>query len=140
MRANLTFGHIIRERRRKSRLTQEQLARRVKATGVHISQLESGKRHPSQKLVARLAQVLALDPGELFFLANPTIQTRFFGEETTSHCAAWDDFTRDKNVHKLHHIDDQEMRILREIAGMGKIRSSRDFIFILNSIRQALGR
>ena len=37
----------------------------------YVGHLESGKRHPSDKLIAKLADALDLDKRELFFLANP---------------------------------------------------------------------
>jgi len=43
-------------------------------------------------------------------------------------------------VRKVHNISDQEMETLSQVAMMGEVRSSRDFVFILNSIRQSLGR
>lgn len=69
-----TFGQVIRERRRQLDLTQEEVARRVKTSTPYVGHLESAKRHPSDKIVTRLAEVLGLDRRELFFLANPRAQ------------------------------------------------------------------
>src|SRR5215468_2473355 len=66
-----TFGQVIRERRRQLDLTQEEVARRIKTSTPYVGHLESAKRHPSDKIVTRLAEVLGLDSRELFFLANP---------------------------------------------------------------------
>ncbi len=57
------FGQVIRERRR-------QLARRIKTSTPYIGHLEGGKRHPSERVVSRLAEVLGLERRELFLLAN----------------------------------------------------------------------
>jgi hypothetical protein len=54
--------------------------------------------------------------------------------------SAWDAFVRDENLRKIHDITEQEMAALSEVATMGDVRSPRDFVFILNPIRQALGR
>ncbi len=51
-----------------------------------------------------------------------------------------DAFVKDVKVRKIHNITDQEMEILSRVAKMGEVRAPRDFIFILNTIRQALGR
>ena len=56
------FGQVIRERRR-------QLARRIKTSTPYIGHLEGGKRHPSERIVSRLAEVLGLERRELFLLA-----------------------------------------------------------------------
>ena len=44
---------------------------RVNVSVAYVGHLESGKRHPSDKLIAKLADALDLDKRELFFLANP---------------------------------------------------------------------
>ena len=69
-----SFGQVLRDRRRQLDLTQEEVARRIKTSTPYIGHLESAKRHPSDKIVTRLAEVLALDRRELFFLANPRAQ------------------------------------------------------------------
>jgi transcriptional regulator with XRE-family HTH domain len=65
------FGQVIRDRRRQLDLTQEEVARRISTSTPYIGHLESGKRHPSEKVVTKLADVLGLDRREMFFLANP---------------------------------------------------------------------
>ena len=65
-----TFAQVIRERRRQLDLTQQEVARRIRTSTAYISHLESGKRHPSDKVLGQLAKVLALDPRELFFRGN----------------------------------------------------------------------
>jgi transcriptional regulator with XRE-family HTH domain len=105
----------------------------------YIGHLETRKRHPSEKLVVKLAAVLGLDPRELFFLANPRTKALISREQQTNEAAAWDGFVKDESLRKLHNISDQEMQTLSQIALLGEARSSRDFLFILNTIRQALG-
>jgi transcriptional regulator with XRE-family HTH domain len=68
---SLSLGQVIRERRRKLDLTQQDLARRIETSVPYVGLLETGRRHPSDKVVVKLAAALALDPRELFFLANP---------------------------------------------------------------------
>src|SRR5271156_3843848 len=66
-----TFGETIRSRRREMNLTQDQVAAGIKTSTPYVGHLESGKRHPSDAIVTRLAEVLGFDKRELFFLANP---------------------------------------------------------------------
>ena len=47
---------------------------------------------------------------------------------------------KDHNLRKIHNITDQEMEALARVAMMGEVRAPREFIFILNTIRQSLGR
>ena len=135
-----SFGQVIRERRRKLDLTQEELAQRIKTSMPYVGLLETGARHPSDKVVVNLAAALALDPRELFFLANPGTKALIFREKKTSESSAWDGFVKDENLRKIHDITDQEMRTLSQVALMGEARSSRDFLFILNTIRHAFGQ
>src|SRR5215813_11123014 len=70
-KTNSNLGDVIRKRRRQLDLTQEAVAHRVNVSVAYVGHLESGKRHPSDKLIAKLADALDLDKRELFFLANP---------------------------------------------------------------------
>lgn len=135
-----SFGQVIRERRRKLDLTQEELARRVETSVPYIGLLESGRRHPSEKIVLKLAEALGLDAREAFFLANPGTKALISHEPDSKEASAWERFAKDPNLRKLHNITDREMHTLSQVAMMGEARSSRDFIFILNTIRQALGQ
>lgn len=135
------FGQVIRDRRRQLDLTQEEVARRIKTSTPYVGHLESGKRHPSDKIVSRLAEVLGLDRRELFFLANPRAQALLSQrEETPDNNSAWEDFRKNEQARRLHSISNEEMEALSRVALMGEVRSQRDFIYILNTIRQALGR
>ncbi len=62
-------------------LTQEELAARIKISTPYIGHLESGKRHPSDKIVTKLAEALDLDNRELFLLANPHAEALILGTE-----------------------------------------------------------
>jgi transcriptional regulator with XRE-family HTH domain len=133
------FGGLIRARRRLLNFTQEQLARQVRTSVPYIGHLESEKRHPSEKVIKRLAEALSLDPRELFFLANPgTKRLITRPQESDGASSAWEIFQNDENLRKIHNITDREMQALSGVALLGKIREPRDFIFILNAIRQAL--
>jgi len=103
--------------------------------------IETGRRHPSQKLVSQLARELGYDPGELFLLANPGAKALILSERNSEDGDgfAWSDFAKDVKLRELHNITDGEMQILAQVAKMGQVRSSRDFLFILHTIRQALG-
>ena len=135
-----SFGQVIRERRRKLDLTQQDLALRIETSVPYVTLLESGTRHPSDKVVRKLAAALSLDPRELFFLANPATKDLISREQKISEVSPWDGFVKDESLRKLHNITDQEMQTLSRVAMMGEVRSSRDFLFILNTIRQAFGQ
>ncbi|HTY56748.1 MAG TPA: helix-turn-helix transcriptional regulator [Candidatus Binataceae bacterium] len=136
----LTFGQIIRDRRRQLDLTQEEVARRINTSTPYVGHLESGKRHPSDKIVTRLADVLGLERRELYFLANPGARELLHNRAQSSAASSWESFRKDDRLRRIHAISPEEMEMLSRVALMGDVRSERDFIYILNSIRQALGR
>jgi hypothetical protein len=88
-------------------------------------------------VVRKLAAALALDSRELFFLANPGTKDMISQEQKTSQASPWEGFVKDESLRKVHNITDQEMQTLSQVALMGEVRSSRDFLFILKTIRQA---
>ncbi|MGA6974790.1 MAG: helix-turn-helix transcriptional regulator [Candidatus Binatus sp.] len=135
-----TFGQLIRDRRRQLDLTQEEVARRIKTSTPYVGHLESSKRHPSDKIVTRIAEVLGLDRRELFFLANPRAQALLSPEIESAPDTAWDDFKKNDQLRRVHNITGDEMEMLSRVALLGDVRSSRDFIYILNTVRHAVGR
>jgi len=135
-----SFGDLIRRQRRQLNLTQEELSCRIKTSVPYVGHLEAEKRHPSEKVVIKLADVLVLDRRELFFLANPATKALMSQGPAAEGTSAWATFSSDSNLRKVYKITDQELEILSKLALMGDVRSSRDFIFVLNTIRLALGR
>ena len=134
------FGQVIRERRRQLDLTQEEVAHRIKTSTPYVGHLESGKRHPSDKILTRLAEVLGLDRRELFFLANPRAQALLSPETASTTIPAWEDFRKNEQLLRVHSISNEEMEMLSRVALLGEVRSARDFIYILNTVRHAVGR
>jgi transcriptional regulator with XRE-family HTH domain len=134
------FGQVIRERRRQLDLTQEEVAHRIKTSTPYVGHLESGKRHPSDKILTRLAEVLGLDRRELFFLANPRAQALLNPETESTTIPAWEDFRKNEQLRRVHSISNEEMEMLSRVALLGEVRSARDFIYILNTVRHAVGR
>ncbi len=134
-----TFGAAIRERRRQLDLTQDEVGKRIKTSTPYIGHLESGKRHPSEKVIARLSEVLGLESRELFFLANPRARDLLSSGNSGRQRSAWEEFRRDERIRRAHNISADEMDLLGRVAAMGEARAPRDFIYVLNAIRQALG-
>jgi transcriptional regulator with XRE-family HTH domain len=135
-----SFGQVIRERRRQLDLTQADTARGIKTSTPFVGHLESGKRRPSDKTLTRLAEVLGLDRRELFFLANPRALALLSPEPKSTTDSAWDDFRKNERLRRVHNIASDEMKMLSQVALLGGDPSARDFIFILNTVRHAVGR
>ncbi len=134
-----TFGEAIRERRRQLDLTQEEVARRIKSSIPYIGHLEANKRRPSDGTITRLADVLGLDRSELFFLANPQAKALLQTPKAQGG-STWEGFKKDQQMLRAHNVNDEEMEMLAQVAMMGEVRSVRDFVYILNTVRQALAR
>ena len=134
------FAQRIRARRRALDLTQEEVAHRMGTSTPYVGHLESAKRHPSEKIVVKLADILGIDRAELFLLANPQAEAIISESVKASDTSAWNEFRQDGRLQRLHNITSEEMSVLSRLALMGNVRSSRDFLFVLNTIRQAIGR
>jgi transcriptional regulator with XRE-family HTH domain len=136
------FGDVIRRRRRELDLTQEEVAARVKTSTPYVGHLETGQRHPSDKIVAKLAEVLGLDRRELFFLANPNTEALLSNEADTAEArdSAWDQFRKNDQLRRVHNITNNEMEMLSRVALLGDVQSPRELIYILNTVRHALGK
>src|SRR5271168_2359221 len=93
-----SFGQVLRDRRRQLDLTQEEVARRIKTSTPYIGHLEASKRHPSDRIVTRLAEVLGLDRRELFFLANPLAQAILSPAPDADAKSAWEDFRKNEQL------------------------------------------
>ena len=135
-----SFGQVIRERRRQLDLTQEEVARRIKTSTPYVGHLESSKRHPSDKIVNRLSEVLGLDCRELFFLANPRAHALLNPVSEGNSSSAWEQFKSNEQLRRIHNISTEEMDMLSRVALLGEVREARDFIYILNTVRHAVGR
>ena len=120
-RKERNFGQVIRDRRRQLDLTQQEVARRIKTSTPYVGHLESSKRHPSDKVLSRLAEVLGLDRRELFFLANPRAVELLRSNETDSKRPAWEEFRKDGQIRRTHQITSDEMELLSSVALMGEV-------------------
>jgi transcriptional regulator with XRE-family HTH domain len=136
-----TFGEVLRRRRRELDLTQGELANMIDTSTPYVGLLESDQRHPSDAIVTKLADALGLERGELFFLANPDTRELLKNEnEPPKLNSAWEAFRADQRLHRLHNVTTEEMGMLSRVALMGEIGSPREFVYILNTVRQALSR
>jgi transcriptional regulator with XRE-family HTH domain len=73
----VTFGSTIAEKRKEKKLSQKELAERIKRedgapiSPQYLNDIERDRRSPSSELmVKQLAQELDLDPDRLYFLAG----------------------------------------------------------------------
>jgi transcriptional regulator with XRE-family HTH domain len=129
---------VLRRRRRQLEMTQQQVARRVNVRANYVGYLERDMRRPSTAVLAKLARVLDLDKEELFFLAHPHVRAFIRKDPSDPPRSAWEEFRANKRLHTRHGITPAELKVLRQVSTLGPVRSSRDYLFLLQVIRQAI--
>src|SRR5712691_5606834 len=70
MKQTNKLGESLKSRREALGLTQRALALKLGVEASHVAFIESGRRKPSLKLVARIADTLGLDRQELLVLEH----------------------------------------------------------------------
>lgn len=138
MGPTMTLGSILRRRRRQLELTQQDIARRVAVRANYIGYLERDLRRPSTGVLQKLAKVLDLDREELYFLANPHVRDFINSDAPDPKRSTWEAFRANKRLHTRHGVTQAEIKALQHVAALGPIRSTRDYLFILQAIRTAL--
>jgi transcriptional regulator with XRE-family HTH domain len=136
--AATTLGSVIRRRRRQLEVTQQDVARRVGVRANYIGYLERDMRRPSTNVLVKLAKVLDLDREELFFLAHPQVRSFIRADGPDPQESAWNRFRADKRLHTRQGITQRELKVLQQVSTLGDVHSARDYLFILQAIRQAL--
>jgi transcriptional regulator with XRE-family HTH domain len=136
-----TFGQVVRKARQDLRLTQRELAEKLGVKPAHIAYLELDRRRPSLPLLARIAEILGLDREMMISLSHPEAKP-FMNARKDHHAPVakdqvWKDFTGNRHLLARHKVTGNEMKVLSQVNLLGKISAPRNFLFILNSIRQA---
>ena len=133
------FGSTAKARRVELGMTQEQVAEQVGVKPNYIGYLERGMRKPSDEICTRIADVLGLNRKELFFLANPHLR-EILEPPQRPKTTAWEAFANDRQLHKRQNITPEELDLLEAVKNLGEVRETRDYLFILEVVRQALSR
>ena len=132
------LGEVVRSHREGLGLTQRSLAQKLGVQASHVAFIESGRRKPSLKLVARLADTLGLDRQTLLVLAHPEARA-LVGEakaETLRKTApSWQRFIKSRELLTRYHVTDRELRALEHLSLLGTVHSAKEFLAILTLIR-----
>lgn len=137
-----TLGQVLRERRDAYALTQRELARKLGVKASHVAYLENGRRRPSLSLLSRLADTLELNKQRLFLLTHPEAEElvgirRNVGKPKRAD-SAWRKFVANRGMLARNKVTDRELKVLQKVNMLGRVSAPRQFLFILNSIRQAV--
>ncbi len=141
-RTKKTLGSVLRTRRHALQLTQREIAAKLGVKPAHIAYLELDHRRPSLSLLNRIAEVLDLDRERLILLSHPEARSFISSarkpEEVRPRDQAWREFKRNKGVLNRYKVSKTEVQVLSQVALLGRVTTPRSFLFILNSIRQAV--
>jgi transcriptional regulator with XRE-family HTH domain len=136
-----TLGQVIKQRRETFALTQRELASKLGVKASHIAYLENGRRRPSLSLLARIADTLDLEKQRLFLLTHPEAEALVGGRREPARPKAgkqaWRRFVADRATLSRNKVTEQELRVLQKVNMLGRVSTPKQFLFILNSIRQA---
>jgi transcriptional regulator with XRE-family HTH domain len=137
-----TFGKVLKQARLSLGLSQEALARKLGVRASHIGYLEQGRRRPSLTLLNALADALGVDKERLFLLSHPEakdlIKDSAVKHANPKQSDAWQELLADKATLIRNHVTANELKVLSHITLLGSVLKPRDYLFILNSIRQAV--
>lgn len=137
-----TFGKVLKQARLSLGLSQQALARKLGVRASHIGYLEQGRRRPSLTLLNDLADTLGVDKERLFLLSHPEAK-KLIGNakgkaSKSKPSSAWKELLADKAALIRNNVTPKELKVLSHIELLGTVLSPRDYLFILNSIRQAV--
>jgi transcriptional regulator with XRE-family HTH domain len=138
-----TLGLLLKDRRRALKLSQLELARHLGVEPAYVSAMELDRRRPSLPLALRLADVLGLKRERLLLLSHPEAklligENRQNSRQSSGKDRAWRDFKANESLLLRHNVKPEELRLLSRVRQLGEIRHARDFLHILNAIRQAI--
>jgi len=137
-----TLGKLLQKQRHTLGLTQRELAVQLGVKPAHVAYLETDRRRPSLGLLSRIATVLGLDREKLFALAHPEASSLMSSCAKAKHPVAkdqaWKEFRYNKALLARHQVRPRELQVLAQVNLLGKVTAPRNFLFILNAIRQAV--
>jgi transcriptional regulator with XRE-family HTH domain len=132
------LGAFLKTRREALGLTQRELAGKFGVEASHVAFIENGRRKPSLKLIARMADVLGVDRQELLVLAHPEAKAllvepaiKASGKATPS----WQRFIKDHALLARYHVTKRELEVLEHLSLLGTALSAKEFLAILTLIR-----
>jgi hypothetical protein len=132
-----SFGQFIRERRQQLNLTGEK-TQRIKTSVPYIGHLEAAKRHPSVRLSLTLRRT-RVGRCQFVFVGQPKGWFHRYPRSTsrTEPCLG---YFRQRHEAPQNPQHNRPRDGLSRVAKLGDVQDPHDFIFVLNTIRQAFGQ
>jgi transcriptional regulator with XRE-family HTH domain len=132
------LGEFLKSRREFLGLTQRALADKLGVKASHVAFIESGRRKPSLKLVAPIADTLDLDRQEVLLLAHP--EARELLTTTTpaprrKMSPSWQHFIKNHQLLTRYHLTKRELQVLEQLSLLGPMLSAKELLAVLMLIR-----
>jgi transcriptional regulator with XRE-family HTH domain len=137
-RTKTKLGEFLKARREALGLTQRSLAQKLGVEASHVAFIESGRRKPSLKLVARIGDTLGLDRQDVLLLAHPearVLLSRTESEPRKTPPLSWQRFTKNGALLARYHVTKRELQVLQHLSQLGTTISTKEFLAILTLIR-----
>jgi transcriptional regulator with XRE-family HTH domain len=132
------LGELLKTHRETLSFTQRSLAEKLGVEASHVAFIESGRRKPSLKLIARMADILGLDRQEVLVLAHPEARALLTATKPKppKHTnPSWQRFIKDYALLTRYHVTKRELQHLEQISMLGTAMSAKEFLAILTLIR-----
>jgi transcriptional regulator with XRE-family HTH domain len=138
MKSTYKLGEFLKTRRESLGLTQRSLADKLGVEASHVAFLESGRRKPSLKLIARIADTLGLNRQEVLVLAHPEAQellTTTPLESPKKMSRSWQRFIKNHELLTRYHVTKRELQVLEHLSLPDTALSAKELLAILMLIR-----
>jgi transcriptional regulator with XRE-family HTH domain len=133
-----TFGGRLLRLRKRAGLSQRELAKILGVQESYVSYIEQNKRKPSLSLLLKAASTIGIDAREAFLLVHPEYESFLGTERKTKREDAWRRFSGNRRVLLRWRVTRSELLFLKRLNTLGTVTDPRSFLFVLNSVRQAL--
>jgi transcriptional regulator with XRE-family HTH domain len=134
----ISFGSYLNLWREKAGLNRRELAKILGVQASYVSYIEQNKRKPSLSLLLRVASTIGIDAHEAFLLVHPECESFVGPWRKTVREDAWARFSSNRRVLLRWRVTRSEMLFLKRLNTLGTVTDPRSFLFVLNSVRQAL--
>jgi XRE family transcriptional regulator, regulator of sulfur utilization len=132
------LGEMVRSHREGLGFTQRSLAKKLGVEASYVAFIESGRRKPSLKLVAQLADALRVDRQDLLILAHPEAKELIAEakpEKRPKLSPSWQRFIENRELLARYNVTNHELRALENLSFLGTVSSAKEFLAILTLIR-----
>lgn len=132
------LGDLLKARREGLCLTQRLLAEKLGVEASHVAFIEGGRRKPSLRLVAKIADTLGLDRQHLLILAHPEAKALIAqtnSKPSKKSAPSWQRFIKNHELLARYCVSERELHALENLSLLGTVHSAKEFLAILTLIR-----